>query len=125
MANDVVLVVDDEPFIRDMLTDVLQNEGYTTLTASSGLEALEEFGKRHPNLVITDLVMAAMDGFELCRRIKEASDVPIIMITDFPQRMVKTLQRSVIVDAFMTKPVEPEELISKVDALLERSPQSN
>ena len=125
MANEVVLVVDDEPFIRDMLTDVLQNEGYTTLTASNGLEALEEFGKRHPNLVITDLVMAAMDGFELCRRAKEASNVPIIMITDLPQRMVKTLQRSVIVDAFMTKPVELDELISKVDALLAHSPQSN
>ncbi len=89
MANEVVLVVDGEPFIRDMLTDVLQNEGYTTLTASNGLEALEEFGKRHPNLVITDVVMAAMDGFELCRRAKEASNVPIIMITAFPEEMVK------------------------------------
>ena len=121
MANDVVLVVDDEPFIREMLTDVLQNEGYTTLTASNGLEALEEFGKRHPDLVITDLVMAAMDGFELCQRIKEDSDVPIIMITAFPKEMVKTRQQKVTVDAFMTKPVEIDELISKVDALLTHS----
>ena len=125
MANDVVLVVDDEPFIREMLTDVLQNEGYTTLTASNGLEALEEFSKRHPNLVITDLVMAAMDGFELCRRIKEESDVPIIMITAFPEEMMKKRQQRITVDAFMAKPVGIDELISKVDALMARSPQSN
>ena len=125
MANEVVLVVDGEPFIRDMLTDALQNEGYTTLTASNGLEALEEFGKRHPNLVITDLVMAAMDGFELCRRAKEASNVPIIMITAFPEEMVKKQQQKVTVDAFLTKPVGIDELISKVDALLTHSSQSN
>lgn len=115
-----VLIVDDEEVIQELLTTFLEMEGYETCTASNGEEGLRQFHETQPNLIVSDVMMPVMDGYEFCRNIREISDVPIIMITGMgrPTGDVSSLN---LADVIMDKPIEMDNFLSQVETLLARN----
>jgi two-component system KDP operon response regulator KdpE len=116
-----VLVVDDDIRMLRMMRRMMELEGYRTLTASGGDEALEVFNQEAPNLVLLDIMMPNMDGVTACRRIREFSQVPIIMVTakDSTEEKVEGLDAGA--DDYVTKPFSSEELAARVRAMLHRA----
>src|SRR5215203_3797688 len=116
-----VLVVDDEPQITRVLRTVLTSQGYQVRTAAEGESALTDFKSWSPELVITDLYMPHMDGVELCRRIREVSTVPIIVLSVKGEERSKVEALDSGADDYVTKPFGIEELMARVRAALRRS----
>jgi two-component system, OmpR family, KDP operon response regulator KdpE len=115
-----VLVVDDEPQITRVLKTVLSSQGYDVRTAPEGESALANFREWSPDLVITDLKMPHMDGAELCRRIREASTVPIIVLSVNSEKPSKIDALDSGADDYVTKPFDIDELMARVRAALRR-----
>jgi len=115
-----VLVVDDEPQITRVLKTVLSSQGYDVRTASEGERALVDFREFQPELVITDLYMPHMDGVELCRRIRETSSVPIIVLSVKGEERTKVEALDSGADDYVTKPFGIDELMARVRAALRR-----
>ena len=115
-----VLVVDDEPQITRVLRTVLSSHGYQVRTAAEGESALTHFKEWSPELVITDLYMPHMDGVELCRRIREVSTVPIIVLSVKGEERIKVEALDCGADDYVTKPFGIEELMARVRAALRR-----
>ena len=120
-ANSRVLVVDDEPQITRVLKTVLTSQGYDVRTAPEGESALANFKEWSPELVITDLYMPHMDGVELCRRIRELSSVPIIVLSVKGEERTKVDALDSGADDYVTKPFGIDELMARVRAALRRS----
>jgi two-component system KDP operon response regulator KdpE len=116
-----VLVVDDEPQITRVLRTVLSSHGYQVRTAAEGESALTNFKEWSPELVITDLYMPHMDGVELCRRIREVSAVPIIVLSVKGEERTKVEALDSGADDYVTKPFGIDELMARVRAALRRS----
>jgi two-component system KDP operon response regulator KdpE len=116
-----VLVVDDEPQITRVLKTVLSSQGYQVRTAAEGESALTNFKEWSPELVITDLYMPHMDGVELCRRIRELSTVPIIVLSVKGEERSKVEALDSGADDYVTKPFGIDELMARVRAALRRS----
>lgn len=116
-----VLVVDDEPQITRVLKTVLSSQGYEVHTAADGESALADFRAWDPQLVITDLRMPHMDGVELCRRIRDTSNVPIIVLSVNAEKPSKVDALDSGADDYVTKPFETDELMARVRAALRRS----
>ncbi|HUR35115.1 MAG TPA: response regulator transcription factor [Vicinamibacterales bacterium] len=116
-----VLVVDDEPQITRVLKTVLSSQGYDVRTAPEGESALANFKEWSPELVITDLYMPHMDGVELCRRIRELSTVPIIVLSVKGEERTKVEALDSGADDYVTKPFGIDELMARVRAALRRS----
>src|SRR3954449_3259143 len=116
-----VLVVDDEPQITRVLRTVLSSQGYQVHTAAEGESALSDFKQWSPELVITDLYMPHMDGIELCRRIREVSSVPIIVLSVKGEERTKVDALDSGADDYVTKPFGIDELMARVRAALRRS----
>jgi two-component system KDP operon response regulator KdpE len=116
-----VLVVDDEPQITRVLRTVLSSQGYQVRTAAEGEAALSNFTEWRPELVITDLYMPHMDGVELCRRIREMSNVPIIVLSVKGEERSKVEALDSGADDYVTKPFGIDELLARVRAALRRS----
>ncbi|MBQ9967215.1 MAG: response regulator transcription factor [Oscillospiraceae bacterium] len=116
-----VLVVDDEKLLVKGIKFNLENDGYEVLTGSDGMEALEIASREQVDLIILDLMMPRMDGLEACRRIRETSDVPIIMLTAKADDMDKLMGFEHGADDYLTKPFNILELKARVRALLRRS----
>ncbi len=116
-----ILIVDDEENIRDLAALYLEKEGFTVDQAGSGREALARFQQSEPALVILDLMMPGMDGFELCRELRREHDVPIIMLTARSDDVDKIVGLELGADDYMTKPFNPRELVARVKAILRRS----
>lgn len=116
-----VLVVDDEPQITRVLKTVLSSQGYDVHTAADGESALADFRAWDPQLVITDLRMPHMDGVELCRRIRDTSNVPIIVLSVNAEKPSKVDALDSGADDYVTKPFETDELMARVRAALRRS----
>jgi two-component system KDP operon response regulator KdpE len=116
-----VLVVDDEPQITRVLKTVLSSQGYQVRTAAEGESALSNFKEWSPELVITDLYMPHMDGIELCRRIRELSTVPIIVLSVKGEEKSKVEALDSGADDYVTKPFGIDELMARVRAALRRS----
>ena len=116
-----VLVVDDEPQITRVLKTVLSSQGYQVRTAAEGESALSNFKEWSPELVITDLYMPHMDGIELCRRIREVSTVPIIVLSVKGEERSKVEALDSGADDYVTKPFGIDELMARVRAALRRS----
>ena len=116
-----ILVVDDERLLVKGIKFNLENDGYEVLTGSSGVDALEIAQSEHVDLIILDLMMPQMDGLEACRRIREFSDVPVIMLTAKADDMDKLLGFEHGADDYLTKPFNILELKARVRALLRRS----
>ncbi len=116
-----ILIVDDEANIRDLASLYLQKEGWSIETASTGAEGLERFAETTPSLVILDVMMPGMDGFEVCRELRKQSDVPIIMLTARNEDIDKIVGLELGADDYMTKPFNPRELVARAKAILRRS----
>jgi two-component system KDP operon response regulator KdpE len=116
-----VLVVDDEPQITRVLKHVLTSEGYDVRTAAEGESALANFREWSPDLVITDLYMPHMNGVELCRRIRDLSGVPIIVLSVKGEERTKVDALDSGADDYVTKPFGMDELMARVRAALRRS----
>jgi len=115
-----VLVVDDEPQITRVLRTVLSSQGYRVRTAAEGESALSSFKEWSPDLVITDLYMPHMDGLELCRRIRDASSVPIIVLSVKGEERTKVEALDLGADDYVTKPFGADELLARVRVALRR-----
>jgi len=120
MTKPVVLVVDDEPQILRVMRASLPIRGYEVLTASSGKEALDQLSKQVPDLVILDLAMPEMSGLEVCRRVREFSTVPIIILSAKGSESDKVAALDLGADDYVTKPFGMDELLARVRAVLRR-----
>jgi len=115
-----VLVVDDDPHIRELVRHFLQEEGLTVHEAADGAEALAKLESVKVSLVILDIMMPNMDGWELCRRLREYYDFPLLMLTAKGETSQKIKGFQLGTDDYLVKPFEPPELVARVKALLRR-----
>lgn len=121
MMKPRVLAVDDEPKLLKLVRSVLQADGFDVETATSGLEGLEKLEASQPDLVLLDiLLLGDLDGFEVCRRIRESSPVPVIMLTAKAQERDKIRGFESGADDYLTKPFSSRELLARVKAVLRR-----
>lgn len=121
MQNNKVLVVDDDAHIAELIKLYFEKEGFTVATASNGREAVEKFKSESPAIIILDVMMPEMDGWDVCREIRKTSNVPIIMLTAKGETFDKVLGLELGADDYMVKPFETKELIARVKAVLRRS----
>ena len=121
ISNTTILVVDDDERTQHMLGSMLRLEGYRVITAISGTEALEHFNHESPDLILLDIMMPEIDGYDLCQSIREFSQVPIIMLTakDSEQDTIDGLD--VGADDYVTKPFLSKELLARIRASLRRT----
>jgi two-component system alkaline phosphatase synthesis response regulator PhoP len=115
-----VLMVDDEQDILDLVRYHLEREGYAVVACRDGKSALELVNRDSPDLVILDLLMPGVDGFEVCRRLRRDSTIPIIMLTAKADEMDKVIGFELGADDYVTKPFSPRELVARVRAILRR-----
>jgi DNA-binding response OmpR family regulator len=115
-----VLVVDDDPHIREMTAVLLRNEGMQVLEAADGLKALELMDSTRMDLVVLDLMMPHMDGWELCRHLKEGGEIPVLMITARGETDDKVRGFRTGADDYLVKPFDGRELVERAKALLRR-----
>ncbi len=120
MSSGTVLVVDDERNIVQLARMYLASEGYSVEAAYDGVEALEKIKAHPPDLVVLDLMMPKMDGWEVCRRLRQDSDVPVIILTARGDDVDKILGLELGADDYVTKPFNPRELVARVKAVLRR-----
>lgn len=118
---DKILIVDDEKPISEIITYTLENEGYQTVAAFDGEEAMEKFRSEEPDLVILDLMLPKMNGLEVCREIRKDSAVPIIMLTAKDSEIDKVVGLELGADDYVTKPFSNRELAARVKASLRRN----
>ncbi len=116
-----ILVVDDEELLVKGIRFNLQNEGYEVITGSTGLEALQQTQAEHPDLIVLDVMMPEMDGLTACGKIREFSNVPIILLTAKADDMDKLMGFDIGADDYLTKPFNILELKARIRALLRRS----
>ena len=120
MVNGKILVVDDSNLTRVIISNTLLQAGFHPVKASSGKEGLELFEKEHPKLVITDLLMPEMDGIEFSKKLREKSNVPIILLSVEFNKEIKLRSQKAGINDYLFKDFEKKELVKKVKSLLER-----
>ena len=116
-----ILVVDDDPRLRDLVRIALERAGHAVITAADGQAALTHVAREVPDLVVLDVGMPEMDGFEACRRIRARSDVPILFLTARDDEIDRILGLELGADDYVTKPFSPRELVARVRAILKRT----
>ena len=116
-----ILVVDDEPRYVRLMEANLVSEGYTVLKANNGQEAVDIVDKHHPDLVLLDVMMPVLSGFEACERIREFSNVPVIMVTAKGDEQDRVKGLDVGADDYIVKPYAATELLARVRAVLRRA----
>src|SRR5215467_6908938 len=116
-----ILLAEDEVALRDFVSRNLRARGFEVLEASNGLEALAVWEREDPRLLILDIMMPRMDGLEVCRRVRERSAVPIIVLTALDAESDKVTALDLGVDDYLTKPFGVEELLARVRAVLRRA----
>ena len=124
MAKETILVVDDEANIIELARMYLQNEGYVVESAHDGREALTKIKSLQPALVVLDLMLPEVDGWDVCRQVRADSDVPIIMLTARSDDVDKIVGLELGADDYLTKPFNPRELVARVRAVLRRYEKS-
>ncbi|MDI7251596.1 MAG: response regulator transcription factor [Actinomycetota bacterium] len=124
MAGELVLVVDDEPNIVELARLYLEKEGFRVTEARSGEEALRLFEELHPALMVLDIMIPEPNGWEVCRRIRSRSTLPIIMLTAREDEVDKVVGLELGADDYLTKPFSPRELVARVKAVLRRTTYS-
>jgi DNA-binding response OmpR family regulator len=115
-----VLVVDDEPMVRDVLSRYLRREGFEVATAADGEEALARFTEKEPDLVLLDLMLPRVDGYEVFRRLRERAPTPVIMITARGEETDRIIGLEGGADDYIGKPFSPREVVARVRAVLRR-----
>ncbi len=116
-----ILIVEDEARLGEILEDYLKREGFRTERARDGLRALELWRAAQPDMVLLDLMLPELDGFEVARRIRSESDVPIIMLTARDEEIDKLLGLGLGADDYVVKPYSPREVVARIKAVLRRS----
>jgi DNA-binding response OmpR family regulator len=116
-----VLVVEDEASIASFVSLYLKNAGYEVRTAANGADALASAERDKPSLIVLDLMLPDIDGIEICRRIRQKSDVPILMLTARDEDVDKIIGLEVGADDYLTKPFNPRELVARVKSILRRA----
>lgn len=119
--NSKILIVDDESNIVELLRLYLEKEGFFTVSAKNGTEALAKFKSEAPDLIILDIMIPDPDGWQVCREIRRSSNVPIIMLTAKSETFDKVLGLELGADDYLTKPFEAKELVARVKAVLRRT----
>jgi DNA-binding response OmpR family regulator len=117
----VVLIVEDEPSIASFVSLYLKNAGYAVKSVATGSDALAQVESEEPALVVLDLMLPDIDGIEVCRRIRQRRDIPILMLTARDEDVDKIIGLEVGADDYMTKPFNPRELVARVKSILRRS----
>lgn len=116
-----ILIVDDESNIVELIRLYLEKEGFETVVAKDGNEALFKFKSENPDLIILDIMIPEPDGWQVCREIRKSSNVPIIMLTAKSETFDKVLGLELGADDYLTKPFEAKELVARVKAVLRRT----
>ena len=116
-----ILVIEDESSIASFVSLYLRNAGYTVLTAASGAAGISEAAAHTPALIVLDLMLPDIDGIEVCRRLRQASDVPILMLTARDEDVDKIIGLEVGADDYLTKPFNPRELVARIKSILRRA----
>ena len=116
-----ILVVDDEVDIVDFIDDYLTGEGYEVIKAYDGVEALDKIRQDLPDLVVLDVMLPGLDGFEVCKQMRTESTVPILMVTAKDTDVDKIVGLEIGADDYMLKPFNPRELVARVKAILRRT----
>ena len=126
MQKDLICVVDDERRIIDFVRIYLEKESFTVISYIDGLTALEGIRSTEPELVVLDVMLPGMDGFEICRTLRaEKNNVPIIMLTARDEEIDKIIGLELGADDYLTKPFNPRELIARIKAVLRRNKLSS
>jgi DNA-binding response OmpR family regulator len=120
-AKHTVLLVEDEASIASFVSMYLRNAGYAVRTAGTGEDALAQAAADPPSLIVLDLMLPDIDGVEVCRQIRERSDVPILMLTARDEDVDKIIGLEVGADDYLTKPFNPRELVARAKAILRRA----
>ena len=122
MANELILAVDDEANILDLLSFNLEASGYRVVTATTGEDALVVCTHERPAMVLLDIMLPGIDGLEVCRRIRQVSNLPILMITAKDEDADRILGLDIGADDYIIKPFSPGEVMARVRAVLRRMP---
>lgn len=126
MANQKILIVDDDANICELLRLYLEKDGFDTEVVTDGMRALDTFKSAEPDLVLLDIMLPGMDGWQICRAIRKTSQTPIIMLTAKGETFDKVLGLELGADDYITKPFETKEVVARIKAVLRRSAsQSN
>lgn len=125
MSEGLILVVDDENHIRELVRLYLEKEGFTVSMAVDGEEAVRKVKSLNPLMVILDIMLPKLDGWDVCREIRKFSTIPIIMLTAKGEEFDKVLGLELGADDYLTKPFSPRELIARVKAILRRMIQDD
>lgn len=120
-----ILTVEDEPDIRRLLRDYLENEGFTVDETNNGSRALDMIAQNDYNLIILDIMIPEMDGWSVCRKIRKSSNIPIIMVTAKATEADRILGLELGADDYLVKPFSPKELIARIKALFRRIKAEN
>jgi DNA-binding response OmpR family regulator len=120
-AVPTILVVEDESSIASFVSLYLKNAGYAVKTAATGTEALSQAAAEEPALIVLDLMLPDIDGIEVCKRIRQHSDVPILMLTARDEDVDKIIGLEVGADDYLTKPFNPRELVARIRSILRRA----
>lgn len=115
-----ILIVDDDEHIAELISLYLLREGYETKEVYSGSEAIRTFKEFSPNLIMLDIMLPGIDGYEVCREIRKTSNVPIIMLTAKGDTFDKVLGLELGADDYIVKPFEPKEMTARIKAVLRR-----
>jgi DNA-binding response OmpR family regulator len=121
MSERRILVVDDDADIRGLLRELLERRGFAVAEAGDGKQALQEMYEGHPDLVVLDVSMPGLDGWTTLERIRELSDVPVMMLTARSEELEKTRGLRAGADDYVTKPFGRQELLARIEALLRRA----
>jgi len=119
--NEKILVVDDEPEIVRVLRGYLEQSNYTVIAAYSGPEALRRARTESPDLILLDIMLPGMDGIDVCKALRQSSNVPIIMLTARVEETDRVLGLELGADDYVTKPFSPREVVARVRAVLRRT----
>ena len=121
MQKEKILVVDDEKNICDLLRMYLEKEGYAVVMAHNGIDAVNTFAAENPDLVLLDIMLPQLDGWQVCREIRKTSEKPIIMLTAKDEVFDKVLGLELGADDYVTKPFDTKEIVARIKAVLRRT----
>ena len=120
MAKTRILLVDDDPNIRQLVNLYLEKEGFEVSMADRGDEALKQFRSAPPNLMLLDVMLPGMDGWQVCREVRKTSNIPIIMLTAKDETFDKVLGLELGADDYIVKPFDMKELVARIKAVIRR-----
>jgi DNA-binding response OmpR family regulator len=121
MSAETILLVDDEPNIIELARMYLEQDGFKVVSAQDGQAALDRILSDPPDFVVLDLMLPTLDGWEVCKRVRARSDIPILMLTARDEDIDKIVGLELGADDYMTKPFNPRELVARIKAVLRRT----